>query len=46
MMKYRPKSFWNMLKPAKGTNQDIPTAAFADINKKIFFDKNIDEEGY
>lgn len=46
MLKYSPKSFWNMLKPAKCNNPDIPTAAFADLNKKIFFDDNIEEEGY
>jgi hypothetical protein len=43
MLKYSPKSFWNMLKPAKCNNPDIPTAAFADLNKKIFFDDTIKE---
>ena len=46
MLKYSPKSFWSMLKPAKCTNSDVPTTAIADLNKKIFFDDNIEEEGY
>jgi hypothetical protein len=35
-----------MLKPAKCNKPDIPTATFADLNKKIFFDDSIEEEGY
>jgi hypothetical protein len=46
MLKYRPKSFWGMLKPAQNSNLDIPTAAIAELNKKIFFDDTIQEEGY
>jgi hypothetical protein len=46
MLKYSPKSFWGMLKPAKCTDPDVPTAAIADLNKKIFFDKSIEEEAY
>ena len=33
MLKYSPKSFWSMLKPAKCNNSDIPTAAIAELNK-------------
>ena len=35
-----------MLKPAKCNNPDIPTAAIAELNKEIFFDESIEEEGY
>jgi hypothetical protein len=35
-----------MLKPTQSTNQDLPTAALADLNKEIFFDETITEEGY
>ena len=35
-----------MLKPAQNSNLDIPTAAIAELNKKIFFDDTIQEEGY
>ena len=35
-----------MLKTAQNSNQDIPTAAMAELNKKIFFDDNVQEEGY
>ena len=46
MLKYRPKSFWGMLKPAPSTNPDLPTAALADLNKKIFFDVTASEDEY
>jgi hypothetical protein len=46
MLKYSPKSFWGMLKPAKCNNPDVPTAAIADLNRILFFDENIEEEGY
>ena len=46
MLKYRPKGFWGMLKPALNTNHDLPTAALAELNKEIFFDANVTEEGY
>jgi hypothetical protein len=46
MLKYSPKSFWGMLKPAKCTNPDIPTAAIAELNKEIFCEDSIEEEGY
>ena len=46
MLKYRPKSFWGMLKPAQTSIQDIPTAAMAELNKKLFFGDSIQEEGY
>jgi hypothetical protein len=35
-----------MLKPTQSTNQDLPTAALADLNKEIFFDETVTEEGY
>jgi hypothetical protein len=35
-----------MLKTAQNSNQDIPMAAIAELNKKIFFDDNVQEEGY
>jgi hypothetical protein len=46
MLKYSPKSFWAMLKAARNSNQDVPTAAMAELNKKLFFDDNVQEEGY
>jgi hypothetical protein len=46
MLKYSPKRFWGMLKTAQNSNQDVPMAAMAELNKKIFFDDNIQEEGY
>jgi hypothetical protein len=46
MLKYRPKKFWGMLKPAINNNYDIPMADIADFNRKIFFDNTITEEGY
>jgi hypothetical protein len=46
MLKYRPKRFWGMLKPAHHSTHDLPTAALADLNKKIFFDETISEESY
>ena len=35
-----------MIKPTQGTNHDLPTAALADLNKEIFFDTTVTEEGY
>ena len=46
MLKYSPKSFWGMLKPAKCNSPDIPTAAIAELYKQIFYYDNIEEEGY
>jgi hypothetical protein len=46
MLKYRPKSFWGMLKPAQNSNPDIPIAVIADFNRKIFYDDTATEEGY
>jgi hypothetical protein len=46
MLKYRPKKFWGMLKPTHSTNPDLPTAALADLNKNIFYDDTITEDGY
>jgi hypothetical protein len=46
MLKYSPKSFWGMLKPAKCNNPDIPTAAIAELNKEIFCEDSIEEEEY
>jgi hypothetical protein len=46
MLKYRPKGFWGMLKPAASTNPDLPTAALAELNKDIFFDATVTEDGY
>ncbi len=46
MLKYRPKGFWAMLKPAASTNPDLPTAALAELNKDIFFDATVTEDGY
>jgi hypothetical protein len=46
MLKYRPKKFWGILKPAHSTNPNLPTAALADLNKSIFFDATIKEDEY
>jgi hypothetical protein len=46
MLKYRPKKFWGMLKPAINNIPDIPMADIAEFNRKIFFDENAKEEGY
>jgi hypothetical protein len=35
-----------MIKPSQGANTDLPAAALADLNKEIFYDTNITEEGY
>jgi hypothetical protein len=46
MLKYRPKQFWGMLKPAHSQNPDLPTAALAQFNRQIFFDESIPDEDY
>jgi hypothetical protein len=46
MLKYSPKRFWSMLKTTRNNNQDIPTAAMAELNRKIFYDANAQEEGF
>jgi hypothetical protein len=35
-----------MLKSAPAQNTDMPTAAFTEFNKKIFYDASIPEEKY
>ena len=35
-----------MLKPVQNTNPDLPTAALADLNKSIFLDDTITDDGY
>jgi hypothetical protein len=35
-----------MLKPVQNANPDLPTAALANLNKSIFFDDTITEDGY
>ena len=35
-----------MLKTTRNNNQDIPTAAMAELNRKIFYDANAQEKGF
>ncbi len=46
MLKYSPKRFWGMLKTTINNNQDVPMAAMAELNRKIFYDANIQEESF
>mgnify|MGYP000476391515 FL=1 len=46
MLKYSPKRFWGMLKTTRNNNQNVPMAAIAELNKKIFYDANVQEEGF
>jgi hypothetical protein len=46
MLKYRPKQFWNMIKPARTRTTAIPAAVFSKLNKQLFYDEHIPEEYY
>ncbi len=46
MLKYSPKIFWGMLRTTRNNNQNAPMAAIAELNKKIFYDANVQEEGF
>jgi predicted RNA-binding protein len=46
MLKYRPKTFWGMLKTTQNRNTDVPIAEIAEFNRKIFYDENTTEEEY
>jgi LEA14-like dessication related protein len=46
MLKYRPKQFWNMIKPNHAQSLDIPVATLIEHNKKIFWNEHIEDEEY
>jgi hypothetical protein len=46
MLKYKPKEFWGMLKPAPQNNTRMTAATFAAYNKSIFYDSTIPEDIY
>jgi hypothetical protein len=46
MLKYRPKTFWGMLKTTQNRNADVPIAEIAALNRNIFFDENTTEDEF
>jgi hypothetical protein len=46
ILKYQPKTFWNMIKQRDAEDIEVPLEDFTGFNKKIFYDENIPQDSY